>query len=37
MGVNLPDFREGQVEKRDKTGKILNFPGLLGGISTVCP
>ena len=28
VGVGLPDFREGQVENRDKTGKMLNFPGL---------
>ena len=28
MGVGLPDFREGPVENRDKTGKMLNFPGL---------
>ena len=25
--VCVPDFREGQVENRNKTGKMLNFPG----------
>ena len=25
MGVGLSDFREGQGENRDKTGKMLNF------------
>ena len=25
MGVGLPDVREGQVENRDKTGKMLSF------------
>ena len=28
MGVGVPDFREGQVENRDKTGKMLIFPEL---------
>ena len=37
MGVSLPDFREGQVENRDKTGKMLNFPGFLRETSIVCP
>ena len=27
MGVDLPDFRERQVENRDKTGKCLTFQG----------
>ena len=33
----MPDVREGQVENRDRTGKMLNFPGLLRGTSTICP
>ena len=36
-GVGLPDFKTGQVENRDKTGKTLNFPRLWSGIFTVCP
>ena len=28
MGVGLPDFREGQVEKQRQNWKMLNFPGL---------
>ena len=31
MGVGLPDFREGQVENRDKTGKNAQFPRALEG------
>ena len=37
MGVGLQDFREGQVENRDKTGNMLSFSGLWRGISTICP
>ena len=36
MGVGLPDFRAGQVENRDKTRKMFNFPGLRRRIFTVC-
>ena len=27
IGVGKPDFREGQVENRANTGKLLDFPG----------
>ena len=33
----MPDFREGQVENRAKTGKMFNFPGLSGAISPIYP
>ena len=28
IGVGKPDFKEGQVENRAKTGKLPNFPGI---------
>ena len=37
IGVGKPDFREGQVENRAKTGKLPNFPGIWGEIFPICP
>ena len=33
----MPDFREGQVENKAKTGDMLNFPGFCGEIFSICP
>ena len=35
--VRMPDFREGQVKNRTRTGKLVTFTGNLGAIISILP